>query len=97
MLKVNPAETMLSRAAFDVVNAFTEFNTAIEESEDEVTMKTLLDSMYAKNSIYVINLLAEFASNICETKNVSLDEALAMAKVPEDLRESVIERVEELN
>lgn len=61
--------------------------------EDEAEAKWL-DREYVKNSKFAITLIATTIRNIMESAHIPMDEAIEAAKVPEDVRGSVIEYIQ---
>ena len=61
--------------------------------EDE-TGESWLDREYTKNSKFAITLIAKTIRNIMESAHIPMDEAIEAAKVPEDVRGSVIEYIQ---
>lgn len=61
--------------------------------EDE-TGASWLDREYTKNSKFAITLIAKTIRNIMESAHIPMDEAIEAAKVPEGVRESVIEYIQ---
>lgn len=58
------------------------------------TETSWLDREYTKNSIFAITLIAKTIKNIMESAQIPMEEAMETAKIPEDVRGSVIEYIQ---